>query len=106
MMSKEDELLHLRHQHDADLQVIAWLEDKVKELAAENAILKKQWPPTETSVYHDLSDLGFVPVDAPETGEKFTEESEFAIPVVDLGKKPRKRKIPRVGGPLDPPAKR
>ena len=86
-MTKTDELMHLRHQHDADLQVIAWLEDKVKLLSQENALLKRQWPPTETSVYHDLSDLGFVPVDAPETGEKFTGESEFVIPVVDEGKK-------------------
>ena len=86
-MTKTEELMHLRHQHDADLQVIAWLEDKVKLLSQENAVLKKQWPPTETSVYHDLSDLGFVPVDAPETGEKFSEESEFVIPVVDEGKK-------------------
>ena len=86
-MTRTDELMHLRHQHDADLQVIAWLEDKVKLLSQENALLKRQWPPTETSVYHDLSDLGFVPVDAPETGEKFSEESEFVIPVVDEGKK-------------------
>ena len=87
MMTKEDELMHLRHQHDADVQVIAWLEDKVKLLSQENALLKRKWPPTETSIYHDLSDLGFVPVDAPETGEKFSEESEFVIPVVDTGKK-------------------
>ena len=86
-MTKTEELLHLRHQHDADLQVIAWLEDKVKLLSQENALLKRQWPPTETSVYHDLSDLGFVPVDAPETGEKFAGESEFVIPIVDTGKK-------------------
>jgi hypothetical protein len=92
MISKDEELLHLRHQHDADLQVIKWLQDKVKGLAQENAVLKKQWPPTETSVYHDLSDLGFTPVDSPETGEKFEGESEFVIPVVDTGKKPRKKR--------------
>ena len=91
-MSKEDELLHLRHQHAADLKVIRWLQDKVKELSQENALLKKQWPPTETSVYHDLSDLGFVPVDAPETSEKFSEESEFVIPVVDRGKEKKWKK--------------
>ena len=91
-MTRTDELMHLRHQHDADLQVIAWLEDKVKLLSQENALLKRQWPPTETSVYHDLSDLGFVPVDSPETGEKFSEESEFVIPVVDEGRRAGRRR--------------
>jgi hypothetical protein len=97
MMSKEDELLHLRHQHDADIQVIKWLEDKVKLLSQENAVLKKQWPPTETSVYHDLSDLGFIPVDSPETGEKFEEESEFVIPLVDEGRRAGRRRRKKEG---------